>query len=368
MQTDWQGFYLDGQTAVRHPATVRLMRQGLEVTTAGGWTRFWPYKEIRQTQGYYEGQEVRLERGGELPEALLISDLNFLLSLHELAPEVSARFHNPALRRQRVRLTMLAAVGVVVLTVVIYFWGIPALAAVVAARVPVSWEEQLGQSAVGYLAPSEKRCEDPRLNAAVNEIVARLTDAAPKSPYVFRVYVVDAKAFNAFAAPGGYVVVFRGLLERTSTPEELAGVLAHELQHVINRHATRAIIQHASSGLLIAALTGDVTGPLTYGFEAARLLGQLRYSRNAEEEADTEGMKMLLAARVDPAGMIAFFNELMKKEGGAPDVLRYLSTHPTSRERVATLTALAARNAVQPMKLLPQTDWKELRTLCGVRS
>ena len=365
MQTDWQAHYLDGQTAIRHPATVRLMRQGLEVTTGKGWTRFWPYKEIRQTQGFYEGEEVRLERGGEVPEALLVADLGFLLSLHELAPELSSRFHNPALRSHRLRLTILAAAGVVALTAVIYFWGIPALAAVVAVRVPVSWEEHLGQSAVGYLAPPERRCEDARLNAAVNEIVSRLTDAAPRSPYTFRVYVVDGQIVNAFAAPGGYVVVFRGLIERTSTPEELAGILAHELQHVLHRHATRSIIQHASSGLLIAALTGDVTGPLTYGLEAARVLGQLGYSRAAEEEADTDGMKMLLAARVDPAGMIAFFDTLMKKESDPTGALRYLSTHPTSRDRVATLAALAARSPVQPVKLLPQSNWKEIRTLCG---
>jgi len=365
VQTDWQAHYLDGQTAIRHPATVRLMRQGLEVTTGGGWTRFWPYAEIRQTQGFYEGEEVRLERGGTIPEVLLVSDLGFLLSLHELAPELSARFHNPARRGARLRLTVLAAAGVVALTAAIYLWGIPALATLAAARVPVSWEEQLGKSAVEYLAPAEKRCEDPRLNAAVNEIAARLTAAAPPSPYAFRVYVLDHPVFNAFAAPGGYVVVFRGLLERTSTPEELAGVLAHELQHVLHRHATRAIIQHASTGLLIAALSGDVTGPLTYGLEAARVLGQLSYSRQAEEEADREGMKMLVAASVDPAGMIGFFGVLMKKEGKTPEALKYLSTHPTSAERVARLTAMAAAAKGKPAPLLPGSDWSQIRGLCG---
>jgi len=78
VQYEWQAYYLDGQTAIRHPATVRLMRQGLEVQTSGGWTRFWPYTELRQTQGFYEGEEVRLERGGDLSEALLIPDVGFL--------------------------------------------------------------------------------------------------------------------------------------------------------------------------------------------------------------------------------------------------------------------------------------------------
>ena len=79
-------------------------------------------------------------------------------------------------------------------------------------------------------------------------------------------------------------------------------MVAHELQHVLRRHTTRAVIQDASTGLLLMALTGDVTGPLAYGLQTARTLGELRYSRRAEDEADTEGMKMLLAARIDPAG------------------------------------------------------------------
>ncbi|MGH8058953.1 MAG: DUF7092 domain-containing protein, partial [Candidatus Entotheonellia bacterium] len=63
-QTDWQGFYLDGRTAARHLATIRLMQSGLEVSTDHGLTLWWPYAEIRQTQGFYAGEQVRLERGG----------------------------------------------------------------------------------------------------------------------------------------------------------------------------------------------------------------------------------------------------------------------------------------------------------------
>ena len=190
------------------------MREGLEVTAAGGRTRLWPYAEIRQTQGFYAGEEVRLERGGHLPEILLIADLGFLRSLHELAPELSTRFHNPARRGRRLRLTIVAAGGVIVLAAVLYLWAIPFAAAKVAMRVPVAWEEQLGRGAVTYLAPPEKRCEDPKLTAAVNAIIGRLTAAAPASPYTFRVYLVDLPIFNAFAAPGGHVVIFRGLLEQ----------------------------------------------------------------------------------------------------------------------------------------------------------
>ncbi len=361
---EWTAYYLDGQTAIRHPATVRLMREGLEVTTAGGWTRLWPYRAIRQTQGYYEGEEVRLERGGELAEAIVVSDPAFLRSLRETASQTASRFHDPARRGQRVRLTILAGLSALAITAGAYFWGIPAFARLAAPRVPVAWEESLGRAVMDQLAPADRVCADPGRQRLLDAVVGRLVSAGPPLPYMFRVRVVNRPEVNALAAPGGYIVVFRGLLERARTPEELAGVLAHEIEHVAHRHTTRALIQHASAGLLLAALTGDMTGPLAYGLESARVLGQLQYSRHAEEEADQDGMKRLLAARIAPGGMIGFFEDLDK--GDPPrNVLRYLSTHPSTSDRIAVLKAQANRAQAPPTQLMSEKDWQDLKAICA---
>lgn len=364
MRTDWEGYYLDGRTAARYRAAIRLMRGGLQVTTEGGTTLWWPYGEVRQTQGFYAGEQVRLERGGEIPEALLVSDVAFLTALHRVAPELAARFHDPTRRRMRVRLTLLAALAVIGITAALYLWGIPGLAALVASRVPVSWEERLGEAVVESLAPPGKRCADATRARVINDIVTTLTAPLPGSPYTFRVMVVNDPTVNAFAAPGGYIVLFRGLLERTRTAEELAGVLAHELQHILQRHATRALLQHASTGLLLAALAGDASGAMAYGLESARTLGTLRYSRRNEEEADAEGLRMLLAAGVDPAGMIEFFEVLRKQGGDAPGLLAYLSTHPSPADRIAGLRALAGQSQRTPVKLLPGSDWGDIKKIC----
>jgi predicted Zn-dependent protease len=340
------------------------MREGVEVTPANGAPRLWPYRELRQTQGFYAGEEVRLERGLELGETLLVSDTAFLESLREVAPHVGGRFHDPGRRAARIRWTVVAAAGVIATAAAIYVWGIPALAALVAPRVPVTWEESVGRAAVSHLAPPGRRCGDPELARVIDETVRRLTAPGPPSPYTFRVSVVDRPLVNALAVPGGYVVVFRGLLERTATAEELAGVLAHELQHVLQRHATRAVIQDASTGLLLMALTGDVTGPLAYGLQTARTLGDLRYSRRAEEEADTEGMKMMLAARLDPSGMITFFERIQQEEGPTPKALTYLSTHPLAADRIGRLKAMAAAWTGTPEPLRPADRWVDLAKRC----
>lgn len=364
MRTEWHGSYLDGRTAARHRATIRLMPDALEITTDPGATLRWPYGEIRQTQGFYAGEQVRLERGAEVPEALLVGDVGFLTALRRVAPTLAGHFHDPRRRRLRVQLTLLAAVAVVGITAALYLWGIPGLAGLVAARVPVSWEERLGQGVVEHLAPPEKRCTDPTRGRVIGDIIATLTAPLSRPPYTFRVMVVNNSTVNAFAAPGGYVVIFRGLLERTRSAEELAGVLVHELQHVLQRHATRALLQHASTGLLLGAMAGDASGAMTYGLESARTLGALRYSRRHEEEADVEGMRMLLAAGVDPAGMLTFFEVLQKQGGEAPGVLAYLSTHPSTAGRIERLKALVAQSPGQRVKLLPDYDWRDITKIC----
>jgi predicted Zn-dependent protease len=364
MRTDWEGHYLDGRTAARQRVSIRLMRQGLQVTMENGVSFFWRYRDIRQTQGFYAGEQVRLEKGQEIPEVLLISDAAFLSGVRRMAPELTAHFHDPARRRMRAPLTLLAALGAVTVSAALYLWGIPAVASVVTSRVPVSWEERLGQSVVEHLAPERKRCTDRNRARMIDEITATLTAPLPNSPYTFRVMVVNDPMVNALAAPGGYVLVFRGLLERTRTPEELAGVLAHEFQHVLKRHATRALLQNVSSGLLVAALMGDVSGVMAFGLESARTLGALRYSRQNEEEADAEGMRLLIQAGIDPAGMIAFFEVLQRGDRRGAALFQYLSTHPQTQERVERLKSLAAQSHVKSVKLLPDYDWRDIRRIC----
>ena len=362
------GHYLDGRTAARRPASIRLAATGLEIMIEGGARLWWPFREIHQTQGFYAGEQIRLERGAPLPEILLVDDSAFLQALHTTASGLGRRFHNPRRRRARLLFTIGAAATAIAAGSALYVWGIPAAAAILAAHVPVSWEERLGQAAVEQLTASRRRCVDPEREAAIDAIVKLLLAPRPSVPYTFRVTVVDDQTVNAFAVPGGQVILLRGLLERTRTPEELAGVLAHELQHVLQRHATRLLLQHASTGLLLAAVSGDITGVMAYGIESARVLGTLRYSRHIESEADTEGLRMLLAAKVDPQGMIAFFETLHAGERGLPTATRYLTSHPLAAERVENLKRLAASAPKKFRPLLPDQDWRDVRRVCGARS
>src|SRR5262249_47272929 len=201
---------------------------GLEITLIeSGRTVRWPLAGLRQTQGRYEGEQVRLECGDD--DALLIRDVAFLTALRAAAPSAAAAFHGPARRRSIVLVGLVAAAATIGVAAIFYVWGIPGLADLAAPRVPVAWEVSLGEAAMNELAPVTKRCQDPERQQRIDEITATLLRAAPGSRYPFRVIVVDHPMVNAFATPGGSIAVFRGLLDRTENAEELAGVLAHEI-------------------------------------------------------------------------------------------------------------------------------------------
>ena len=367
IQITWHGYYLDGKTAYKQAVEIQLLGEGLRIANNNGAIFLWPYNEIRQTQGFYSNEPVQLERGGKIPEIILIQDHEFLTSLHFFTPKAAKRFHNPASSGLRLRLTLYAAAGILAVGVFFYIWGIPRLAKTITPHIPLKWEKGMGDSALGFLAPEESRCNNKELQKAVDEIVIRLSATDP-DPYSFKVFVVKSPVFNAVALPGGNIVVFGGLLEKAQSPESLAAVIAHEMQHVKKRHVTKRIIEDSSTGLIISAVAGDVTGSVLYGLKIARNLAMLSYSRQDEEEADAGGIKMLIAANLDPQVMISFF-EIIKEKNSKLKMPQYLSTHPDTDERISRLKSIidqANTNSNHYTKLSSGNNWNQIKKSCSI--
>ena len=360
---EWNGSYYDGHSPVPQHVRITVEPLGLTLQSADGTTRYWSYQDLRQTQGRYSGEEVRLERGHGIGETLVVPNPNILLAIHQAGGTRASHFHHPSLRGKRVLLTILAALACVPAVYAMFAWGIPWLAGPITTAIPVSWETQLGEMVQQEVAKGQPACKDPELTSKIKDIMKRLTAPLSQTPYTFHVTVVDSPIVNALAAPGGYLLVFRGLLEDTESPEELAGVLAHEIQHVVLRHGMRLIVQHVSMAFIIAALSGDASGMISYGLQAAQTLQTLSYSRDAEHQADEAGLALLLQAHINPNGMMSFFTKLSKHQ---PDnsPFRYLSTHPPTEDR---LRHLEDAMDTQPRQVQPfsfEKDWKQIRRLC----
>jgi predicted Zn-dependent protease len=223
---------------------------------------------------------------------------------------------------------------------VLLWKGVPLLFAGAVRLVPVSWEQRLGRAVAESFSRGAAACDDPQLREDIDEIVKRLNAALPSHPYSFRVQIVKSPDVNALAAPGGYLVVFSGLLDRLDGPEQLAAILAHEMQHVIQRHSTKSLTRSLGLQLLLALVIGDPGG--LSGIAGS--LGMLHLMRGDERSADEAGMDNLIAAQIDPREMIEAFKKLGGGDPREPNVeraLKYLSTHPPVPERIEYLSARA---------------------------
>ena len=163
----------------------------------------------------------------------------------------------------------------------------------------------------------------------VRELGARLTQG---SAYQYEFYVANDASVNAFAMPGGFVVMNTGLLALADNAEQVAGVLAHEIQHVEKRHTLNGMVKSAGLMATISLVFGDLNGAAALGSDLIRL----KFSRQHEADADAEGLKALVVSGISPTGMRDFFQKMSEKE--TLD-LGWFSSHPVSNDRFASLDA-----------------------------
>jgi len=352
IQEDWDAAYFDGVAAVRHAAAIRIRAAGVEVDAGYGTSILWRYDDVELTQGQYPGEPVRLERGDA---ALIIEDRRFL-GVYRKSHYQERDVRQPLSWAQiggAVIALSIASVGFMV-------YGSQAVGAVGAALIPPSWESRLGDAVVLTLAPEDERCIDVPKQEAMEKLVARIRSGLSDPRFDYDVTIASGM-LNAFAAPGGRIVVFEPLIAMTETPEELAGVLAHEIQHVELRHVTRSLFRQMTVNTVVAAIGGGSTT-----FEGGALFAQLAHARGDEEAADREGLLALQAANVDAGGMVTMFQKLAERTGVSRDQSNYLSTHPNPSERAETLESMISAEAQSEPILTPQ-EWRKLRRPCRMR-
>lgn len=350
------GTFSDGVNAERRPARAVVGATGLAILGADGRELArWPYRGLRLAEEVFRDQPVRLRCKGAGEGRLSVRDQAILDALGPHAPQL----RGGDMRGRRMLPRALAWTGVTAAALVGLYFAMPLLAEPIAAMVPRAWEERLGQAVirqVGSLFGTGGRlneCRAPAGRAALDRLVKRLT-ATVETDYVFRVQVVDTGVVNALAAPGGYVIVFRGLIDKAASAEEVAGVLGHEMGHVIERHGTEALIRAQGMRIIFGAMAEG--GGLDYG----ALLLTFAYGRDAEREADRIGVAMLNRADIRGNGLSGFFRRVGKDDAGGT-VTKYLSTHPPSGERAADIDA----RAVGKGDAMTADEWRALRAICS---
>jgi beta-barrel assembly-enhancing protease len=204
--------------------------------------------------------------------------------------------------------------------------------------ISIEEEWQLGQQLSQDIARQVRLNNDPAVNEYVRGMGQRIVanSPAPFNQLPWQFHVVNDPAINAFAIPGGHVYVNTGLIANADNASELAGVMAHEINHVVARHSTEQLSRQYGLSILAGVALGQNPGQLAQ--IAAQLVAggaMARFSREAEREADELGIQAMAAAGYNPIGMATMFEELMEHRQGSPSrVEQFFSTHPLTEERV----------------------------------
>jgi beta-barrel assembly-enhancing protease len=225
-------------------------------------------------------------------------------------------------------------------------------------------ERRLGESIMRELRSEGIVWDDAEMSEFLNRFAARLMATCPARSHQFEFFAVRDKSINAFALPGGFIVVYTGLIRAAETPEQLAGVLAHEMAHVTLRHGMRRIAQSLGVVALIQLLFGDVSGVAAVVVELLREGALSSYSRDQEREADQIGVETLVAHGVDPQALADFFALLRRREPSLPSAVSWLGSHPELGERIAVIErdARTAKSGIRALPLKPfALDWADVK-------
>ena len=335
--------YLDGLTSHEHLADLNLEPAGLRlhyVDTDGSLQEaYWPSDSLALAN-IHPGRPIYLNRADRPGAAIRFE------TLADFSRVTAAYPHRPLLRNasgqfsadghtRRIIIYLLVAL---LATGILGFVALERFGGLVAYLVPRSWETKAGTALYNSMSGQGEVKENKRASAVAQRFFKA---TGYTSEYPIALHVSKSEEVNAFALPGGPIIVNRGLIEKVNGPDELAGVLAHELGHVELRHTFQHLARMGMLYTLMSALVGDVSGVVAVIVDNGQAIFGLSYSRKMEADADAFAVGRMRAERLDPKGMLRFFKVLQKEEGhGASDLPDMLRSHPATPERMAEIRSL----------------------------
>lgn len=357
------GRYFDGETAAPREVIAKFGDVSLILMTLDDMPiAHWSLAGLRDL-GAGEGA-LSLTPDDDSDERLVLEDRDMVAAIRAVCPQLERRRAAPPSRRRRALLWAAAALGSIYL---IIFHIAPVLSDQMAKLIPPETEAAMGREMAAQfasiLSKGEPRfCSGGAGGRALDKMVARISrHADTHGPLTVR--VLDNPKVNAFALPGGQIILFRGLLRAADSPEALAGVLAHEIGHVAARDPTRLTLRSAGTAGMIGLLLGDFTGA-TVTVALSEALLRSGYQREAEAAADAYATHLLAAENLPTTPLAGFFRDLKTKGKNNAPVLSHLSSHPDLDGRAAATTAADTVGDAPFEPVLSDQDWVALRNIC----
>lgn len=358
------GVFSESIDGGRAGADIELAHDGVSAFTKQGERFFLRYSECNVEIGGFNGRMVFC-RNADRSLTIFCDHKRFAAAL---AYASGGLLDDQLNQKQRIlksqvrkgRSFALVAILVAGLLVVGLYYGIRAAGVAAVKAVPISVDRQIGRHSYASMDLGGKEIHDEIIVGAMQNIVDRLSPHAALEGLEFEVHVVKSPEVNAFALPGGVIVVYTGLIEQAERPEQVAGVISHEIAHATLRHGLQRISQSLGLAAAVNLLIGDVQGIVVLGSQLFQLASINSYSRDQENDADAEGVRMLHAAAIDPLSLAQFFEVLKQQDDGIPGGLGWISTHPEHDARIIRIRE--QMSALPPQQYLPlDFDWDEVR-------
>lgn len=352
--------FSDGKSAAASDASARLGLTGVEIRSPGtGRVTTWPYASLSAGEPLRtHAIDVLLNSKSQPGASLFVPNAEFARALRKSAPHLTAG----AERWRSARPWIFGAGAAIGLIAAIYAAGwspIRSLASVL----PQTWRERLGESAVASMTEGYKLCVAKDGVRALDQLSLRLSKAAGVETS-FKVAVYDWPLLNAFAVPGGQIIMTKGLIEKAGSADEVAGVLAHEMGHGIEMHPETGIIRAIGLAAAVELMMGGSGGALA---NMGLLLAQIGYTRTAEHEADMQALHLLKQAAIANRGLGDFFKRVQAIEnedkfGKTLKQYNLLRTHPPTAEREKLVREQADYPATPA---LDAQSWQDLKGICS---
>ena len=359
----WPGRFSDGRTAALARVEARLGEDALQIDGEDGMPRAtWPRDEVRLVDGPDPSGAIRLGRRGS-EARLSVADGDALRALELHCPAL----HKSIGEETHWRVIAIWSGAAVAALAFLIFGFIPYLAdhasRWVSPRLEAQLGDQLAEFVISLMVAREDNehpeCTNPKGRTALARMIAPL-EAELSLRNKLRVRVVNSKIVNAIALPGDEVLLFKGLIDFAQGPNEVAGVLAHEMGHLQLEHPTRLVIRESGTAFMIGLVMGDIFGGSAISIAGTGLL-VTAFSRDAESAADAEAVTLMHTAGLDVAPFGTFFTRLQAEKGDGEIPIPFLRTHPPSAERAKLIAAAPAGGR----PVLPQAAWQDLKAICG---
>lgn len=334
--------FFDGRHAKKYLVEIQLNQDGISIQNIEQKIdQIWLFRDMRMLEAFHEDRPALLKNKQHPNQSLFVEDqvLADIILLHgvkQTNPHKIAWF------------TLLSLALLATVFLIAIYISAPIMSKHIVKFIPESIFQKLGKSLVESQIYNDHLFCDQEAQSMITELVNKLI-ANSNTNKEIKSYIVNNPIANAYAAPGGYIVIFSGLLYHVRSPEQLAGVIAHELGHSVLNHSEVATINNTGLNLIILAMFG-------YQPKIHNLV-LLKYSRDNELEADQFAVDLLEKSDIDPYEFAKFFKSLPDKSTS------FFSTHPTNRKRITEVYKKTVQKNYKPF--IPKAKWEQMLNRCA---